>query len=46
MIKSVIKLSKNFYVTSFVVLIAVLNILAYLNQKSVLCLAVFLLSIC
>ena len=46
MIKSVIKLSNNFYVTSAVVLIAVLNILAYLNQKSVLCLGVFLLSIC
>ena len=46
MIKAINKLSKNIYVLSILILIAVLNILAYLNQKSILCLGVFLLSIC
>ena len=46
MIKNLEKLSKNYYTTSIVILIAVLNILAYLNEKSVLCLGVFLLSLC
>ena len=46
MLKSIDKLSKNIYVLSILILIAVLNILAYLNQKSILCLGVFLLSIC
>ena len=46
MIKSIDKLSKNIYVLSILILIAILNILAYLNQKSILCLGVFLLSIC
>ncbi len=46
MIKSIEKLSKNTYVISALILIAVLNILAYLHQKSVLCLGIFLLSIC
>ena len=46
MLKSVDKLSKNIYFLSALILIAVLNILAYLNQKSILCLGVFLLSIC
>ncbi len=40
------KLSKNAYVVSGIILLAVLNILAYLNEKSVLCLGVFLLSLC
>ncbi len=46
MIKNVEKLSKNFYVKSALVLVAVLNILAYLNEKSILCLGVFLLTLC
>ena len=46
MIKSIEKLSKNTYVISALILIAVLNILAYLHQQSVLCLGIFLLSIC
>lgn len=40
------KLSKNSYVMSGIIILAVLNILAYLNEKSVLCLGVFLLSLC
>ena len=40
------KLSKNAYVMSAVVILAVLNILAYLNEKSLLCLVAFLLSLC
>jgi len=40
------KMSKNSYVMSGTVILAVLNILAYLNEKSVLCLGVFLLSLC
>ena len=46
MIKNLEKLSKNYYTTSIVILIAVINILAYLNEKSMLCLCVFLLSLC
>ena len=46
MIKSILKLSKNIYVTSFIILIAVLNILVYLHQKTILCLGIFLLTIC
>ena len=46
MIKNLEKLSKNYYTTSLVILIAVVNILAYLNEKSMLCLCVFLLSLC
>ena len=40
------KLSKNYYTTSLVILIAVVNILAYLNEKSLVCLCVFILSLC
>ncbi len=46
MIKSIEKISKNTYVCRALILLAVLNILAYLNEKSLLCLAVFLLSLC
>ena len=46
MIKNIQKLSKNYYTQSIAVFIAVVNILAYLNEKSVLCLGVFLLSLC
>jgi hypothetical protein len=46
MIKSVEKLSKKTYVTTAIVFLAVVNILAYLHQKSIICLGVFLLSLC
>jgi len=46
MIKNIQKLSKNYYAQSFAVAVAVLNILAYLNEKSLVCLCVFLLGLC
>jgi len=46
MIKNIQKLSKSYYGQSFAVAIAVLNILAYLNEKSLVCLCVFILSLC
>ena len=46
MIKNIQKLSKNYYTQSIAVFIAVVNILAYLNEKSLVCLGVFLLSLC
>ena len=46
MIKNLEKVSKNYYTTSIVIFLAVVNILAYLNEKSMLCLGVFLLSLC
>ena len=46
MIKNIDRLSKNYYTQSIAVLIAVVNILAYLNEKSLLCLVAFLLSLC
>ena len=43
MIKKIEKISKNKYVISILCIIAVLNVLAYLNNQSFLCIAVFLL---
>ena len=43
MIKSLEKISKNKLVISALCIIAVLNILAYINDKSIFCIAIFLL---
>lgn len=43
MIKNLEKLSKNKLVISALSIIAVLNVLAYINDKSIFCIAIFLL---
>ena len=43
MIKNLEKLSKNKLVVSVLSIIAVLNVLAYINDKSIFCVALFLL---
>ena len=43
MIKNLEKLSKNKFVVSLISIIAVLNVLAYINDKSIFCVALFLL---
>jgi len=43
MIKNLEKLSKNKLVISALSIIAVLNVLAYINDKSIFCVAIFLL---
>lgn len=43
MIKNLEKLSKNKFVVSLLSIIAVLNVLAYINDKSIFCVALFLL---
>jgi hypothetical protein len=43
MIGKIEKLSKNKFVVSILSIIAVLNLLAYINDKSIFCIAIFLL---